>query len=121
MTARIGVERVRTFKRNACALSSGFCNDVEFARQMVRLAALTHDLGHLPFSHAAEGILPLQSNGKPYKHEHYSCAMTEHLLKHILEARTDNENRFDITSREVAEFLAGRFPTRRLASLPGGL
>jgi hypothetical protein len=27
MTARIGVERVRTFKRNACALSSGFCND----------------------------------------------------------------------------------------------
>jgi G:T-mismatch repair DNA endonuclease (very short patch repair protein) len=40
MTARIGVERVRTFKRNACALSSGFCNwefwQTKFSQNIVR-------------------------------------------------------------------------------------
>lgn len=31
---------------------------VEDARQLLRLTALFHDTGHLPFSHAAENILP---------------------------------------------------------------
>lgn len=40
------------------------------AKKILRLAALMHDTGHLPFSHGAEGILP---NGK--KHEDISCAV----------------------------------------------
>jgi HD superfamily phosphohydrolase len=39
-------------------------------RRVVRLAALCHDLGHLPFSHAAEDLLP-----KGTKHESISKAI----------------------------------------------
>jgi len=44
------------------------------ARQLLRLAALLHDIGHAPFSHAAEEVFCRDIGGK---HE----ALTERLLK----------------------------------------
>lgn len=46
--------------------------------QVRRLAALFHDIGHLPFSHAAEGILP-----KGIKHEHVSVAIARSMKKRV--------------------------------------
>jgi HD superfamily phosphohydrolase len=37
-------------------------------RMIVRLAALLHDVGHAPLSHAAEEIMPTKPDGTRYKH-----------------------------------------------------
>lgn len=44
--------------------------ELDYWRQVLRLAALSHDMGHLPFSHAAEeGILPPGTNHETYTME----------------------------------------------------
>lgn len=45
-------------------------DDLRYWRKVVRAAALCHDLGHLPFSHAGEGLLP-----KGWNHERLTVAI----------------------------------------------
>lgn len=60
-------ELKRNFKRLEMSLDE--------ARALLRVTALLHDVGHLPFSHGGEGILPRKANGQFTKHEEVSIAI----------------------------------------------
>jgi len=64
LSSRHLVELKKNFKRVDLNLQE--------ARQLLRLTALFHDTGHLPFSHAAENILPEKRS-----HEDISVAIVE--------------------------------------------
>lgn len=91
-------------------------DDAQRLRQLIRLAALCHDLGHPPLSHTSELLLPpghtLQipfvpqlSDGESGSHEHFTLLLLlGSELAHILD---DAGRSLDITARDVAGLLHG--------------
>lgn len=76
-------------------------------RVIVRLSCLLHDVGHAPFSHASEGIMPKnKDNNKSYKHEDYSAAIVTQLMHDVIESHPQNQN-YKIKAIEIADFLEG--------------
>ncbi len=76
-------------------------------RVIIRLSSLLHDLGHAPFSHAAEGLMDKDpSTEKSYKHEHYSAAMVRFLFQDVIENHPFNQN-YRITAKDISDFLTG--------------
>ncbi|MCX7049814.1 MAG: HD domain-containing protein [Candidatus Sumerlaeota bacterium] len=81
---------------------------LERDRMLLRLAALLHDIGHSPFSHAGEDLMPTNvATQRPYKHENYSAAVVEYLMEDVIDNHQFNHN-FGIRSKEIADFLNGR-------------
>jgi HD superfamily phosphohydrolase len=106
-------------------LKEGFkYTDAGLARdwQIVRLAALLHDVGHPPFSHAAEMLLPMResegsslvagSASKPpveqYGHEDYSVEIIERKLKDLIEQHPCNHRNYRITTDEITPLISKR-------------
>lgn len=76
-------------------------------RQIVRLAALLHDLGHAPFSHASEELVPLRGGGKRhFRHEDYTVAVIKGPLKEVIEYHKLNDN-YKIGAGEIANLIEG--------------
>jgi HD superfamily phosphohydrolase len=83
-------------------------------RQVVRLAALLHDIGHGPFSHAAEELFPINPhNDEHYTHEQYSAAIVEYTLKDVIENHMENRNNFHITVDEIKDLFLESPSSRR--------
>jgi len=90
-----------------------FRSEVIHALQMLRIAALLHDVGHGPFSHAMETVLPRDPSGAQYTHEDYSYAATVQLKDRIDGSRwnTDWAKRAGcekVRAQEVASLLVKR-------------
>ncbi|HUK23376.1 MAG TPA: HD domain-containing protein [Terriglobales bacterium] len=75
-------------------------------RQLVRFAALLHDVGHAPFSHASEELFPKRPEGKRYKHEDYSVSIIKSELKSAIEDHPLNAN-YGFHAEDVSALIEG--------------
>lgn len=76
-------------------------------RQLVRLAALLHDVGHGPFSHAAEDLFPVDEKSKrQYRHEDYSAAIIRNCLRNAIEDHPASNN-YGFDADDVAALIEG--------------
>ncbi len=78
-------------------------------RKVIRLAALLHDVGHPPFSHSGEDLLPIKDveTGKRYDHEEYSISIIKEKFKSNIEQHPVNRN-YGITVSEVTALLGDK-------------
>lgn len=76
-------------------------------RQIVRLAALLHDVGHSPFSHSGEALFPRNSEtGRKHHHEEYSSKIIETAFRQVIEQHPGNEN-YGIKASDVSNIVSG--------------
>lgn len=87
---------------------AGFKRD----RQLVRFAALLHDVGHAPFSHAAEELFPERAPGQRYVHEDYSVAIIESELRSAIEEHPLNSN-YNLHAEEITALIKGGSSARK--------
>src|SRR5579859_1568749 len=81
-------------------------------RQLVRFAALLHDVGHAPFSHAAEELFPERSSGEIYVHEDYSVAIIASELRSAIEEHPLNSN-YNLRAEEITALIKGDASARK--------
>jgi hypothetical protein len=77
------------------------------AKKLIRLAALLHDVGHAPYSHPAEDLMPFKEDNVRYTHEDYSAGIINYILKDVIECENIKRN-FGISAEDVSNLLSGK-------------
>jgi HD superfamily phosphohydrolase len=102
-------------QRSAEVLKSELAYDDNGLRRhkvLLRLTALLHDVGHGPFSHAAEELLPGREDATSrYQHEDYSAAVIRHKLRSVIEDHPQNRN-WGFRAEEITALLEGSSEAR---------
>jgi HD superfamily phosphohydrolase len=107
--ATILYEGVAERSREILQAELGYNDDgIKRHRTLVRLAALLHDVGHSPFSHAAEDLFPFRNSeqSERYKHEQYSAAIVRRYFADVIKNHPLNTN-YDFKADDVANLLEG--------------
>ena len=99
----ISKKRARDFLESQYGLDDGGINRY---KKIIRLAALLHDIGHTPFSHAGEGLMPNKDAEKNtrYDHEEYSIAIIKKYFRELIEEHPTNAN-YPVKVEEVTALL----------------
>lgn len=97
------VENSREFLRNEMSFTD---DALHRDKMLVRLAALLHDVGHSPFSHASEEQFP-DLDGVSLEHEDYSAEIIRRVLNDVIDSHPDSDN-FGIKADDVAAMLDGK-------------
>jgi HD superfamily phosphohydrolase len=90
---------------------------VERYKRLIRLAALLHDVGHGPFSHAVEELAPYARQGdslRRYRHEEYSIAIIKKHFSDVIENHPKNTN-YHLSTEEVCGLIIGNQAAGRSA------
>lgn len=96
-------ERQKDYLHNKLMYKDG---SLDRLKTVLRLAALLHDVGHAPFSHAAEDVFPVRPDGKGrFEHEEYSAAIVKHQLADVIEKHPANH--FRIKTDDITAFFLG--------------
>lgn len=98
------VKRRKDFLKSELNFTDG---GLERDRTLLRISCLLHDVGHAPFSHVSEELMPKDFKGRQYKHEDYSAAAILYLMRDVIENHPFNENH-KTKADEIASFLQGR-------------